>query len=64
MNGLLAALDINYREATHTQPATTFYVETVVIRTPMPDGGAHTRQQFLVNRFRVVANYAYDSTHN
>jgi hypothetical protein len=64
MDGLVTTFNINYREAAHTQPHAPFHVETIVIRTPMPDGGAHTRQQNLVNRFRVVSNYTYDSTHD
>src|SRR5688572_2460636 len=63
MYWLLTALDIDYRQPAHSQPYSAIDVETVVIRTSMTYGATHAREQALINRRRVPANYSYNSTH-
>jgi hypothetical protein len=63
MNGLLPTLQVDDRQAPHTQPDCTLHVKTVIVRPAMADRGAHPSHQGLVNVRPVVTNYAYDSTH-
>ncbi len=63
VDGLLAALQIDDGEASHRESDGTVDVKTVLVGTTMPDRLAHPRQQLLVNRFSVVSNNAYNSTH-
>jgi len=61
---LLAAFQVDNREAPHTQARWPLEVEAIVVRSPMPDGSAHPLDQLLVHITTVATNYACDSTHN
>ena len=63
VNGLLPALQIDDREASHAQPDGIVEVEAVVVWSPMTNGGAHPRHEGLVNSQTIVSNYANNSTH-
>jgi hypothetical protein len=63
MNWLLAALEIDDREAAHRESGGTVEVEAVLVGATVTNGVVHPRQQLLVNRLPVVSNDPYDSTH-
>ena len=60
---LLTTLDVDDRQPANAEPYAPIDVESILIGTSMADGFAHAREQRLVNRFRAVSNYAYNSTH-
>src|SRR6185369_9052477 len=63
VNGLLAAFEIDDREAAHREAGGTVNVEAVFVGSAMANGVVHPREQLLVNRLPVVSNDPYDSTH-
>jgi hypothetical protein len=60
---LLAALQIDNREAAHGETNRTVDIESIVVGTAMPNRIAHASQQRFVNRFPVVSNESNDATH-
>ena len=65
VNQLLTTLQVDDREAAHRHSDRAVDVETILVRTAMPeDRVVHPRQQLLVNRVSVVSNDASNATHN
>ena len=55
---LLAAI-----ESAHRETGGAIDVKTVLVRPAVTNSLVHPRQELLINRFSVVSNDAYDSTH-
>src|SRR5215213_892323 len=63
VNGLLAALEVDDREAAHREAGGAIDIKTVLVRPAVTNSLVHPRQELLINRFSVVSNDSYDSTH-
>jgi hypothetical protein len=64
VNWLLAALDINNRQAAHTQAHWSTKIEAIVIWPAVAYSRGHAAHEFLIDWNIVATNYSYDSTHS
>ena len=64
MNRLLSVREVDDREPSHGQAHAIAEIETVVVRTTMPNRLVHAREQLAINRSAVFVNYPCNATHS
>jgi hypothetical protein len=63
VNWLMTAGDVDDGKTAHPEPGRAIEIETIVVWATMTDGGAHARQERLIDCVTVATNYSDYATH-